>query len=201
MLKRIKNEITLNYTNKVLSLASELELDIYCIEGVLNDSYLIYNTTIRTGRKKPRKYILLTHEYKNSQSDTLYMIQTDNDVEAGNFMKEYEQEQSRIELQELFYEAQTILSNITNLLNEHEIAQDISYNLVVTFINLDTHIDNGNMEKFNETYLDFKILLASLENEIDTKEVDYKIYKKLNNLMQELPLYEIDTLTRQPIVY
>lgn len=95
MLKRIKTQIDLETTEKILSVALNNGSYVSEIEGVLNDSYLINNydtetgNRIRIGKRKPRKYLILTHEFASSWSNNLYLIETDSDEEAENFMKEY----------------------------------------------------------------------------------------------------------------
>lgn len=89
----IKTEINLKETNAILDMASENDMEMWQIEGVLNDDWLIEdheNLISINGRSSD--YIILTHEYLNSWANKLYVIQTNNVEDYQDFMNRYESE-------------------------------------------------------------------------------------------------------------
>jgi len=72
---------------KLIQAALNNDLEIETIAGVLNDETLIYNDYRLTFKGvKPRKYIYLSYTYRNSQSNDLYILMTDKDSFADEFI-------------------------------------------------------------------------------------------------------------------
>lgn len=74
--------------NKALSQGNEIEQ----FEGVLNDTFIIYNAenivlTTTNGKVKPRKFIICGRVQTNEWSDTLYIELTDNVSKVDQFIK------------------------------------------------------------------------------------------------------------------
>ena len=86
---------TLHYTtsneqlNNVMEAAVKHEMDIYTIEGVLNDKHLIINDGIRLGRQKPRKYLIL--DYTSGFTFDMTITLTNSEKAYNDFMIEYDQ--------------------------------------------------------------------------------------------------------------
>lgn len=89
MLKTLHYTISNEQLNNVMEAAVEHEMDIYTIEGVLNDKHLIVNGGLHFGRQKPRKYIIL--DYTSAYVFDMTITMTDSEKAYNDFMKEYDQ--------------------------------------------------------------------------------------------------------------
>lgn len=74
--------------NKALSQGNEIEQ----FEGVLNDTFIIYNAeniglTVNSRKVKPRKFIICGCAQTNEWSNTLYIELTDNASKVDQFIK------------------------------------------------------------------------------------------------------------------
>ena len=82
--------------NKLCELLPE-GFDVY--EGVLQDNYIFWDTsTIKIGRCKPRKYIMVRAFYKNCWSSGLELIATDSLKKVKEFeamLREWEEEREQ----------------------------------------------------------------------------------------------------------
>lgn len=88
-----KTMIDLETSDKFVSKALELGLQVEMIEGVLNDDYLIFNNNrLSANGIKARKYIIIYAQYRNSQSNDLYLLMTDKEEKATQFMQRQERE-------------------------------------------------------------------------------------------------------------
>ena len=86
-------EISMETADKVIQMATELNILFDGFDGSLLDSYIIYNNEdvqIKFGRSKPRKYIIIEEFYKNCWTSGLRMTCTDDDKLADEFLKRHE---------------------------------------------------------------------------------------------------------------
>ena len=89
MLKTLNYKATGKQLDNILAIAVNHEMDIYTIEGVLNDKHLIINDGIYLGRQKPRKYIML--DYTSCFEFNMIITLTDSEKAYNDFMIEYDQ--------------------------------------------------------------------------------------------------------------
>lgn len=86
-----KTMINLETSDKFVAKALELGLDVEMIEGALNDDYLIFNNNRLTAKGiKARKYIIIYAQFRNSQSNDIYLLMTDKEEEANQFLQRQE---------------------------------------------------------------------------------------------------------------
>ncbi len=72
---------------KLIEMASGMQLDMECFEGVLVDEYVIYDTKrISMNDAKPREYIIVQSTYRNEWSPGLDIIMTDNLEQVERFV-------------------------------------------------------------------------------------------------------------------
>lgn len=72
---------------QLIQAALNNDLPFETIPGALNDETLICNNYKLTFKGvKPRKYIYLSYTYRNSQSNDLYILMTDKDDFADEFI-------------------------------------------------------------------------------------------------------------------
>ena len=86
-------EISMETANKIITMATELNILFDGFDGTLLDNYIVYNdsdTQIKFGRSKPRKYIIIEEFYKNCWTSGLRMTATDDDSLADEFLKRHE---------------------------------------------------------------------------------------------------------------
>ena len=79
--------------DKVITMATELNILFDGFDGTLLDNYIVYNdsdTQIKFGRSKPRKYIIIEEFYKNCWTSGLRMTCTDDDKLADEFLERHE---------------------------------------------------------------------------------------------------------------
>ena len=89
MLKTLNYKATGKQLDNILAIAVNHEMDIYTIEGVLNDKHLIINDGIYLRRQKPRKYIML--DYTSCFEFNMIITLTDSEKAYNDFMIEYDQ--------------------------------------------------------------------------------------------------------------
>ena len=95
-MKAMKNyvkEISMETADKVITMATELNILFDGFDGTLLDNYIVYNdsdTQIKFGRSKPRKYIIIEEFYKNCWTSGLRMTCTDDDKLADEFLERHE---------------------------------------------------------------------------------------------------------------
>ena len=86
-------EISMETANKIITMATELNILFDGFDGTLLDNYIVYNdsdTQIKFGRSKPRKYIIIEEFYKNCWTSGLRMTCTDDDKLADEFLERHE---------------------------------------------------------------------------------------------------------------
>lgn len=93
-----RNDYVANVNNefveKLLNVASDLDLEVDCYEGGLNDSYIVYGTErISMGRVKPRKFIIVREVYLNCWSSGLEMIMTNNEKTVEHYRELWEEDE------------------------------------------------------------------------------------------------------------
>lgn len=72
--------VELETVNKLIELAVDENKPFEVFDGVLLDSYIIYDAeNIQIGKIKPRKYIILREKYLNCWSSTIEMTMTDDE--------------------------------------------------------------------------------------------------------------------------
>ena len=92
-MKNYVKEISMETADKVITMATELNILFDGFDGTLLDNYIVYNdsdTQIKFGRSKPRKYIIIEEFYKNCWTSGLRMTCTDNDKLADEFLERHE---------------------------------------------------------------------------------------------------------------
>ena len=89
MLKTLNYNATSKHLDNILATAVNHEMDVYTIEGALNDKHLIINDGIYLRRQKPRKYIIL--DYTSCHIFDMTITLTDSEKAYNNFMIEYDQ--------------------------------------------------------------------------------------------------------------
>ena len=92
-MKNYIKEISMETANKIITMATELNILFDGFDGTLLDNYIVYNdsdTQIKFGRSKPRKYIIIEEFYKNCWTSGLRMTCTDDDKLADEFLERHE---------------------------------------------------------------------------------------------------------------
>lgn len=86
-MKDFKKEISYKSLNNFVEYARNNNYDIDCIEGVLNDTYIIHNPTIDLTIKgvKARKYIILYPKFKNAWQNSFHILMTDSESKMQEF--------------------------------------------------------------------------------------------------------------------
>lgn len=99
-MKDYKRYTNLENTTSLLQQFSELDCDIFTIEGGLNDTHLIITEplqdTHKMGRIKLRKYMILGYEHASEYHNHLYMQLTDNDKLYEELCQEYEEQEEAL---------------------------------------------------------------------------------------------------------
>ncbi|AXY81120.1 putative ankyrin repeat protein [Aerococcus phage vB_AviM_AVP] len=99
-MKDYKRYTNLENTTSLLQQFSELDCDIFTIEGGLNDTHLIITEplqdTHKMGRIKLRKYMILGYEHASEYHNHLYMQLTDNDKLYEELYQEYEEQEEAL---------------------------------------------------------------------------------------------------------
>ena len=92
-MKNYVKEISMETANKIITMATELNILFDGFDGTLLDNYIVYNdadTQIKFGRSKPRKYIIIEEFYKNCWTSGLRMTCTDDDKLADEFLDKHD---------------------------------------------------------------------------------------------------------------
>ena len=89
MLKTLNYNATSKHLDNILATAVKYGMDIYTIEGALNDKHLIINDGIYLRRQKPRKYIIL--DYTSCHIFNMTITLTNSEKAYNDFMIEYDQ--------------------------------------------------------------------------------------------------------------
>ena len=92
-MKNYVKEISMETANKIITMATELNILFDGFDGTLLDNYIVYNdsdTQIKFGRSRPRKYIIIEEFYKNCWTSGLRMTCTDDDKLADEFLERHE---------------------------------------------------------------------------------------------------------------
>ena len=92
-MKNYVKEISMETADKVITMATELNILFDGCDGTLLDNYIIYNdsdTQIKFGRSKPRKYIIIEEFYKNCCTSGLRMTCTVDDKLADEFLERHD---------------------------------------------------------------------------------------------------------------
>ena len=100
MLKTITYNTTRKQQDKVIATAVNNLMDVYTIEGALNDTHLIVNDGLAFGRQKPRKYIILDYVQGFGYQFDFTVTATDSETAYRNFMQEYEEQEQRLQEEE-----------------------------------------------------------------------------------------------------
>lgn len=84
--------------NAILNYALENGFHVETLEGVLNDSYLIFaNRELKIGKKQGRKYILLYPTFATAWSNNFNVLETDNDTIADEFLANIAQQLTEVD--------------------------------------------------------------------------------------------------------
>lgn len=86
-MRNYTKETTYESHQLILDTAIEMGLEIEQFEGVLNDTYIIYNENLDLKLRgiKARKYIILYPQFLNAWSNTFHILLTDNIKELEKF--------------------------------------------------------------------------------------------------------------------
>ena len=89
MMKDYNSEISYTFLNDFLHHAIEHGYDVDGKEGVLNDTYVIFNVDKALSIKgvKPRNYIVLYPKYLNEWSNSFHMLMTDDEDKMKQFLQ------------------------------------------------------------------------------------------------------------------
>jgi len=82
-------QITYNSQNSFVEYANDRGYHIDTIEGVLNDTYIIYNVDKKLSIKgvKGRDFIILYPKFQTSWNNTFHILMTDNESKVEEFNK------------------------------------------------------------------------------------------------------------------
>lgn len=88
-MKDYKKQITYKSLNAFVEYASKEGYDIDVVEGVLNDTYIIYNEekTLSVKGVRPRKFIILYPEFASSWHNNFMVLMTDKEDTMEEFLK------------------------------------------------------------------------------------------------------------------
>lgn len=86
-MKNYTKETTFKSHQLILDAAIERGLEVEQFEGVLNDTYIIYNENLDLKLRgiKARKYMVLYPQFLNSWSNSFHILLTDNPKELEKF--------------------------------------------------------------------------------------------------------------------
>lgn len=85
----IKESVSNKWIDEVTQLSQG---EFYCIQGGLNDAYLIDFRGLRYGRVR-RKWLIVVPEFANAWGDDLHAMLTDDEKIVSRFLDEYEKQQ------------------------------------------------------------------------------------------------------------
>lgn len=85
----IKESVSNKWIDEVTQLSQS---EVYCIQGGLNDAYLIDFRGLRYGRVR-RNWLIVVPEFVNEWGDELHAMLTDDEKIVSRFMEEYEKRQ------------------------------------------------------------------------------------------------------------
>lgn len=85
----IKESVSNKWIDEVTQLSQS---EVYCIQGGLNDAYLIDFRGLRYGRVR-RNWLIVVPEFVNEWGDELHAMLTDDEKIVSRFMDEYEKQQ------------------------------------------------------------------------------------------------------------
>lgn len=85
----IKESVSNKWIDEVTQLSQS---EVYCIQGGLNDAYLIDFRGLRYGRVR-RNWLIVVPEFVNEWGDELHAMLTDDEKIVSRFMEEYEKQQ------------------------------------------------------------------------------------------------------------
>lgn len=88
-MKTVKRELSFDNYYEIMWTLNSRESAIETFESVLNDGGMYDGSSLRIGRYKPRKYIVLLPVFLTSQSDSLHIILTDSEKEAYELVEPY----------------------------------------------------------------------------------------------------------------
>ncbi len=91
----IKESVSNEWIDEVTQLSQG---EVYCIQGGLNDAYLIDFRGLRYGRVR-RKWLVVVPEFANTWGDDLHAMFTDDDEIAEKFISEYEKQQDSVNIE------------------------------------------------------------------------------------------------------
>lgn len=86
-MRNYTKETTYESHQLIIDAAIEMGLEIEQFEGVLNDTYIIYNENLDLKLRgiKARKYMVLYPQFLNSWSNSFHILLTDNIKELEKF--------------------------------------------------------------------------------------------------------------------
>ena len=87
-MKDYNREVTFESLNNFVDYAYANGYDIETIEGVLNDTFIIYNRDKKLSIKgvKPREYIVLYPEFLNAWQNSFHLLMTNNENKVNEFL-------------------------------------------------------------------------------------------------------------------
>jgi len=87
-LRDYTKEVTFESLNNFVQYANDEGYAIEIKEGVLNDTYVIFNEGKKLSIKgvKARDYIILYPQFLTSWNNTFHILMTDNENKANNFL-------------------------------------------------------------------------------------------------------------------
>lgn len=94
-MKDVRMTISLKSCDNIVQALQERNYDVECVEGSLLDNYFceIGENTLKVGRWKLRKYMIILERYVNEWTSTLELILTDSEETYyslyDKYMKEY----------------------------------------------------------------------------------------------------------------
>lgn len=82
-------EVTFTSLENFVNYAIESGYEVDCTEGVLNDTYVIYNHDKKLSIKgvKPREYIVLYPKFLNAWANSFHVLMTDDEKQAKNYLE------------------------------------------------------------------------------------------------------------------
>tara|TARA_R110000772_G_scaffold89822_2_gene185888 strand:- start:2631 stop:2909 length:279 start_codon:yes stop_codon:yes gene_type:complete len=91
-MKDYNKQITYASLNSFVQYANDKGYEVDCIEGVLNDTYVIYNLDKELSIKgvKARDFIVLYPKFLNAWSNTFHILMTNDESKVEEFLVEEE---------------------------------------------------------------------------------------------------------------
>ncbi len=88
-MKNYNKQITYNSQNEFVRYASDKGYHIEVIEGVLNDTYIIYNVNKELSIKgvKGRDFIILYTQFLSSWANTFHILTTNDENKVNEFLE------------------------------------------------------------------------------------------------------------------